>query len=260
MNGTSASAPMISGVVAHLIDAYPNLTTADALYLLMKSAWIPSAAMTSSTSLPVSFSTGNPPNVIKHQGSFQIPSDMAATGIQFIHKVTNDAGPKFSTDYGFGIPDIEKAMTLAANYTPGKMISSSPIVVNAAPLLRVPAKTCNTFTLSAPSNNSKIWSINMGLKAMSENGTSTARFWHYRLKHGNTKIDVWRPRFCVTLAGAFQENSDNCYLANQTSLNQKTKIYTFMDQTVGGNYEVEFCNYSNVAATIQNAKLEIYTH
>jgi len=77
MAGSSAAAPMVAGSVALILEACPNLTWRDVKYIIAKSAKV--------------IDTQNP------------------------SWVTNASGIKFSRDYGFGLIDTKKAISLCKN-------------------------------------------------------------------------------------------------------------------------------------------------
>ena len=92
--GTSAAAPVISGIVALLLDVNPALTWRDIKHILASSA-------------------------------IQIDSSIQAIVVGgYIAEpgwITNAAGYKFHNWYGFGAVDTDTAVTLAKNYTLGSL-------------------------------------------------------------------------------------------------------------------------------------------
>lgn len=120
MNGTSAAAPTISGVVALMLSANPDLTWRDVRDILRLSARkvdanyaqlspgksIPYGARTdlrSNTLLP---EVGQASDI--REGATLVPIDL---GWQ-----KNAAGSEYSNWYGFGVPDAAKAVELAREY------------------------------------------------------------------------------------------------------------------------------------------------
>lgn len=97
-NGTSSSAPVLSGVIALLLEANPKLTWRDVKYILAK------------TAVPVSPTAAA---ITAHPNGESIPS-----GATYEHAwVTNSAGFKFHNWFGFGRVDVDAAVTLAKKYT-----------------------------------------------------------------------------------------------------------------------------------------------
>lgn len=97
-NGTSSAAPILSGAVALLLQANPNLTWRDIKYILAKTAF------------PVNYKTSGS---IPHPQSEAIPSGAVWEQVW----VENKGGFKFHNWYGFGRIDVDKAVSLAKSYT-----------------------------------------------------------------------------------------------------------------------------------------------
>ncbi len=93
MNGTSSAAPEISGAVALIKSANPDLSTLQTKYVLIKSAHHKFPAMEADERVQTKLGTSS---IINHQGW-----------------VTNDAGYAFNNKYGFGVPDVAKAVDYA---------------------------------------------------------------------------------------------------------------------------------------------------
>lgn len=95
MNGTSASAPIVSGAVAILLEANPLLSWRDIKYILAK------------TARKVDDQRG----AVGHPDGHNLFSHVYQEGW-----TTNNAGFHFHNWYGFGALDLEKAVDLAKNY------------------------------------------------------------------------------------------------------------------------------------------------
>jgi subtilisin family serine protease len=166
MNGTSSAAPNVSGVVALMLEANPNLSYRDVKYILAKTAKKidPTNSGVSSTSII----TGQ--NIVLDQGW-----------------VKNAADYWFSTWYGFGAVDATAAVNMAKIYTsylpPIQTISKSQQFIGSVPtnttgvtmnfamsssfsivehvtldinLSSTPGLTCNQFELTSPSGTKSI--------------------------------------------------------------------------------------------------------
>ena len=120
MNGTSAAAPTISGVVALMLSANPDLTWRDVRDILRLSARkvdanyaqsspdknIPYGARTDLRSNALLPEVGQASDI--RDGATLVPIDL---GWQ-----KNAAGSEYSNWYGFGVPDAAKAVELAKEY------------------------------------------------------------------------------------------------------------------------------------------------
>lgn len=96
-NGTSAAAPILSGAIALILEANPNLTWRDVKYILAK------------TASPVQYTTTG---AIKH------PLEAVPDGYSWEQPwIQNSAGFKFHNWYGFGKVDVDAAVKLAKSYT-----------------------------------------------------------------------------------------------------------------------------------------------
>ncbi|MCL1530240.1 S8 family serine peptidase [Xanthomonas nasturtii] len=91
MNGTSASAPVVSGVAALILQANPALSARDVKYILATSAR----------------QIDREQPVIRYRGSVIEPG-----------WITNAAGRSFSNWYGFGLVDAAEAVYRAYRFTP----------------------------------------------------------------------------------------------------------------------------------------------
>lgn len=98
MNGTSSAAPVLSGVVALMLEANPDLTWRDVKHIL---------ALTADK---VNYSTG-PINHPEGTGAA-----LSGHAYDYLY-VRNAAGIDYSNTYGFGRVNANKAVTMAKTYT-----------------------------------------------------------------------------------------------------------------------------------------------
>jgi len=89
MNGTSSAAPMVSGVIALMLETNPDLTWRDVKHILATTA-------------------------VQVDSSF---SATAVSTIDYVGWVTNSTGLKFHPWYGFGAVDATAAVNAAASHT-----------------------------------------------------------------------------------------------------------------------------------------------
>tara|TARA_R110002072_G_scaffold64203_5_gene159673 strand:+ start:6236 stop:8320 length:2085 start_codon:yes stop_codon:yes gene_type:complete len=100
-NGTSSAAPMVSGVVALLMQANPNLTSRNIKDILAK------------TATKVNYSTAS----ISHSSLNSLNLDLNLSGHVYEQGyVTNAAGYSFHNYYGFGAVNAGAAVTMAQSY------------------------------------------------------------------------------------------------------------------------------------------------
>jgi hypothetical protein len=132
MNGTSSAAPNLSGVVALMLQANPNLGYRDVKYILAKTAKKvdPNNKGVTATTLL----SGSSTPVVLEQGW-----------------VRNAAGNWFSNFYGFGGVDATAAVSMAKSYTaylPPERTSSSAMHFTAD--VAVPNNSATGVTLAFP--------------------------------------------------------------------------------------------------------------
>ncbi len=100
-NGTSAAAPMISGVIALLLHANPNLTWRDVKHILA------TTAVQSDTTVG---------NITNPSTDNSVAVSSPAGHVWGERWVTNAAGYKFHNWYGFGMVDVDAAVNMAKTY------------------------------------------------------------------------------------------------------------------------------------------------
>jgi hypothetical protein len=105
MNGTSSAAPIVSGVVALMLEANEFLTWRDIKYILAKTARV----------IDNDFPFPDVRNELTHPDSF---FTYTAPYVYDYKWMTNAAGVSFSNWYGFGLVDAEAAVTAASNWVP----------------------------------------------------------------------------------------------------------------------------------------------
>jgi subtilisin family serine protease len=98
MNGTSSAAPVLSGIIAQMLEANPNLAWRDVKHILAE------------TADPISFSTA----ALDHPGG----TSWSLSGHIYDYLyVTNSAGYSFSNTFGFGRVNALNAVNMALTYT-----------------------------------------------------------------------------------------------------------------------------------------------
>jgi subtilisin family serine protease len=99
-NGTSSAAPTVSGVIALMLEANPNLTWRDVKHIL---------AMTANK---VDLGFINPIVISESVNTFLRTGEIVEQGW-----ITNFAGNKFHNWYGFGLADASTAVAMAKGFT-----------------------------------------------------------------------------------------------------------------------------------------------
>ncbi|MCB1190937.1 MAG: S8 family serine peptidase [Leptospiraceae bacterium] len=126
-NGSSAAAPIVSGAIALMLEANPQLTWRDVKYILAKTARQIDSSNSGITS-----------------GSYQ--ADLGW--------ITNAAGYKFHNRYGFGLLDVDNAVKLAKNYSVnlGSFSNYQSGVSSVNTSIPNNSSTGTSNTISVPSN------------------------------------------------------------------------------------------------------------
>ncbi|MCO4755933.1 MAG: S8 family serine peptidase, partial [Bacteriovoracaceae bacterium] len=133
-NGSSSAAPMVSGLVALLLDANANLTWRDVKHILAVTAEKVDAA-SSDTLVIEDFDFDNGPYVT-------VDNDDMIGHTYSQGWTTNSAGYSFHNYYGFGQVDVDAAVTMAKSYS--------------SFLTGMPSETDPAFSLSTSSVNTAI--------------------------------------------------------------------------------------------------------
>ena len=115
-NGTSAAAPVVSGIIALMLDANPSLTLRDVQMILQQTAIVPETTGADPAGADFYDPTDSYwPSVFLGMGQTD-PDDTGPPSPTFW--TTNSAGVRHSDEYGFGIADANAAV-LAAETWPG---------------------------------------------------------------------------------------------------------------------------------------------
>lgn len=139
MNGTSSAAPMVSGVIALMREANPNLKMRD-----IKHIFANTSRRINPNHLDNYFGKLHPSNAISGCSSMNLAGHEYEQGW-----VQNDAGYYFNNFYGFGLVDADAAVTAAQGYvsTIGNLVEQNKNFNNS----NFESETLNT---SIPDNDS----------------------------------------------------------------------------------------------------------
>ncbi|MFM0337643.1 S8 family serine peptidase [Paraburkholderia fungorum] len=156
-NGTSAAAPMVSGVVALMLGVNPNLTWRDVRFILMKTARRVDAQR-------------KPIEVSLSSGEKYIPEPAWTR---------NAAGLWFDNQYGFGLVDATQAVRMAKSYNTylkGRMASTGEDLTYEAPQdgegLSVPIGTATGVDIPLSYQKTRVGRIEAVQLTMSMNDAS----------------------------------------------------------------------------------------
>ncbi len=111
MNGTSSAAPVVSGVIALILEANPDLSFREVKDILAKTA-----IRVNPNGNANYFAGSHPSNVLTGCNSLNLSGHDYELGW-----IENDAGFYFNNFYGFGMVDAKAAVDLAKTYVSGTM-------------------------------------------------------------------------------------------------------------------------------------------
>jgi subtilisin family serine protease len=130
MNGTSGATPIVSGVIALILDANPNLSWRDVKHILAKTAVQVDAGNNDVDNINSDFTTFHPSLTADAIHSFYLNCDDLSLASHTYEQgwVTNGAGYKFHNIYGFGLVDAGAAVALAQNTASDPWLPMPPMV------------------------------------------------------------------------------------------------------------------------------------
>jgi len=208
MAGSSAAAPMVSGAIALIVEACPNLTYRDVKYLIAKTAK-------------------------------KIDSSNQSW-------IQNAAGFNFSRDYGFGLIDVNSAITTCqTNY---KMLpQEDSTIVNK-----------DTLNKEISKNYTEYIDIDKDLKVEWVEATidiyslSASKIDIYLTSPNGTKITLIKSGTIV----------DRNHIPYQNWMNGGFRFSTgaMIDESSEGQWRVEIVNNNDSDITLNSIKLKIYGH
>ncbi|MBD63732.1 MAG: hypothetical protein CME62_00870 [Halobacteriovoraceae bacterium] len=185
MNGTSSAAPVVSGVVALILEAKPNLTWRDVKHILASTAKI------------YNYSTANQ----SHPEGLDLAGHVYDYGW-----ITNAKGYKFHNSLGFGVVDAKAAVDMAKSYNVnlGTMYTGSIESGTINATISDNNATGISRTLSLGSSNLELeavqlelefnhpWISDIGAELVSPSGTKSKILWINSniLESGNKTIKL----------------------------------------------------------------------
>jgi kexin len=207
MLGTSAAAPMVSGAVALILEACPNLGWRDVKYILAKTA-----------------------------KQIDYNSDW----------ITNSAGLNFSRNYGFGLIDVEKSISMCKN-SYNNLNELKTITVNKN-INNINIDSKQNFTIIADTNSKIEW-----VEATIDlNATNASDFDIYLTSPSQTKI--------LLLKHGTKIGASFVPIKNWMKGGFRFSTGAFLDEESIGEWRIDIVNTKQNKATISNIKLTIYGH
>jgi len=208
MNGTSAAAPTVTGVVALMLSANPSLGWRDIRDILRRTARIIDPDYGSQGYRDRQVTLTLSPS-LTDQTSSDLVDGASAARLDYGWQ-TNAAGNKYSTWYGFGLVDAKAAVAMAKSYTDYKStrlivpqwttnaIASGDVVYGEVKTLGSFSVTSGTsvdliqLVLNAPQGNAEVCMGSVGIFLRSPVGTVSALSTPYNMfydKSSNSSDD-----------------------------------------------------------------------
>jgi subtilisin family serine protease len=226
MNGTSSAAPNVSGVVALMFEANPNLGYRDIKYILAKTAKKidPTNSGVSSTTII----TGQ--NIVLDQGW-----------------VKNAADYWFSTWYGFGAVDATAAVNMAKTYsTYLPTIQTTSKSLQFTSNVSVPFNTTGvTMTFAMSPSFSKVEFITLGINLSSTSALTCNQF-ELTSPSGTKSI----------LLHAANGYSSNGVTYQSTVSNGRLLSNAFYGESAAGNWTLRLLNFCSGSTTFSSANIQ----
>jgi subtilisin family serine protease len=253
MNGTSAAAPMVSGVIALILEANPTLSHRDVKHIL---------AMSSKKIDPNHdsvFGTDHPST------SFVGCTDLSLAGHNYeLGWVENDADVWFNNFYGFGSVDAEAAVSLAQDFNQPAVDTLGwlplPALVETNPNFSNATYDSAAISLAIPDNSSSgvshtntiSYSGNLNVETIMVNVQVS------HPKSGQLGIELTSPAGTKSIL----LNINNSFLLdNDSNLNITLSSHAFYGETLNGNWTIKVIDgQSGSTGTLTRWKMNILGH
>jgi subtilisin family serine protease len=226
MNGTSSAAPNVSGVVALMLEANPNLGYRDVKYILAKTA--KKIDPTNSGVSTNTIITGQ--NIVLDQGW-----------------VKNAADYWFSTWYGFGAVDATAAVNMAKTYsTYLPTIQTTSKSLQFTSNVTVPINTTGvTMTFAMSPSFSKVEYVTLGINLSVSPGLTCNQF-ELTSPSGTKSI-------LLNAANGYSSNG----VAYQSSIsNGRLLSNAFYGEPAAGNWTLRLMNFCSGSTTFSSANIQ----
>ena len=222
MNGTSASAPMVSGVAALVLEANPRLSYRDVKYIL---------ATTATRTHP------NQPAVTLADGRTLVPG-----------WTVNAAGRAFSNWYGFGVVNAARAVQVADTFQSlGPLLDTGWRTTTRSVAIGGTSATAGKLTFQVANGARNVESVQLGFRV---NHSNTRQLQFVLVSPSGTR-SVVQPAFTAigSGTGGVQRNFTNWDLLSSNA---------FLDESATGTWTLEVTDMGQAAGAASRGSLEFF--
>lgn len=222
MNGTSASAPMVSGVAALVLEANPRLSYRDVKYIL---------ATTATRTHP------NQPAVTLADGRTLVPG-----------WTVNAAGRAFSNWYGFGVVNAARAVQVADTFQSlGPLLDTGWRTTTRSVAIGGTSATAGRLTFQVANGARNVESVQLGFRV---NHSNTRQLQFVLVSPSGTR-SVVQPAFTAigSGTGGVQRNFTNWDLLSSNA---------FLDESATGTWTLEVTDMGQAAGAASRGSLEFF--
>jgi subtilisin-like proprotein convertase family protein len=243
MNGTSSAAPMVSGVIALLLEANPNLTQRDVKHIL------------ASTAKKIDASYYNAGFAKNHPSvAYNACPTLTLAGHEYDQGwITNHAGFHFSNAFGFGLVDVDAAVAMAKNYSVnlGELVELNPYFSNIS-YRRTHAG------LAIPDNLASGVSDTLAVSSTLKAESVQVRVQVSHPRSGQLGVELTSPQGTKSI---LMQINNSFLISNDSNLNIVLTSHAFYGEDVNGNWTIKIIDgQSGSTGTLTRWDLNILGH